>query len=288
PCSPTTTSVRRGWPCSSASASTTTRTPSSSSVCWSTRPPARSGRSTGSSPSRRLRRGSSRASATTRSSSRSPARCGASSTSSASSTSCASACSSGSARSGSVSRCRPRCDRASPNALSKWGAPIWPPNPPNRSSRPGEAVAPLDSDRLLKPRALADEREDSEPRQHHEREADPRAAIAARRRHAPAEDGRAERHAERGDGPPGSGSPPPRREQGLHGVQIVLRVHADGRLGRLHDRDRDAVLEEAQLLEPLGLLELRRRQAMEGLERGAPVGVETDVLVDRRADAVAV
>src|SRR5437870_11796216 len=82
------------------------------------------------------------------------------------------------------------------------GPEMAPHPPPDPSSRPGEAVAPLDSDRLLNSRAPADEREDSEPRQHHEREADPRAAIAARRRHAPAEDGRAERHAARGDGEP--------------------------------------------------------------------------------------
>src|SRR2546422_3554602 len=35
---------------------------------------------------------------------------------------------------------------------SKWGAPKWPPIPPNRSSRPGEAVARLDPHTLGAPR----------------------------------------------------------------------------------------------------------------------------------------
>src|SRR2546426_12727420 len=104
------------------------------------------------------------------------------------------------------------------------GGPEMAPQPPNRSSRPGEAVAPLDSDRLLKPRALADEREDSEPRQHQEREADPRAAIAARRRHAPAEDGRADRHAERGDGEPEPDRGAGRARPGEPGHEGVLHA----------------------------------------------------------------
>src|SRR5438034_1560588 len=44
----------------------------------------------------------------------------------------------------------------------------------------------------------------------------------------------------------------------------------------LDDHDRNAVLEEAELLQPLGLLERRGRQAMERLERRARVGVEAE------------
>ena len=35
--------------------------------------------------------------------------------------------------------------------LVKWGAPKWPPIPPQRSSRPGEAVARLDPQRSSRP-----------------------------------------------------------------------------------------------------------------------------------------
>src|SRR5213594_4257811 len=111
------------------------------------------------------------------------------------------------------------------------GPEMPPPNPPPPPSRPRGAPAPPPFHRLLKSRALADEREDSEPRQHHEREADPRAAIAARRRHAPAEDGRAERHAERGDGEPepdrGAGRARP-GELGHEGVLHAAMVPRPG------------------------------------------------------------
>src|SRR5262245_45638056 len=61
-------------------------------------------------------------------------------------------------------------------------------------------------------------------------------------------------------------SPPPRREQRLDDAQVLLGVHADRRLRRLHDGDRDAVLEKPELLEPLGSLEVGGRQTMKRLQ----------------------
>src|SRR5215470_1039075 len=85
-----------------------------------------------------------------------------------------------------------------------------------------------------------------------------------------------------------SRSPPPRREQPLDSAQVLLGVDADRGLRGLDHGDRDAILEKAQLLEPLRLLELGGRQAVKRLERSAPIGIEPDVLEHRRADAVAV
>src|SRR5439155_20702684 len=137
------------------------------------------------------------------------------------------------------------------------------PQPPNRSSRPGEAVAPLDSDRLLKPRALADEREDSEPRQHQEREADPRAAIAARRRHAPADNRPAERHAERGEGEPEPDRGAGRARPGELGHEGVLHaVPADAEEAE-HERQRYE--------EPRPRLPARQGEGQRA-ERGAAAG----------------
>ena len=60
-----------------------------------------------------------------------------------------------------------------------------------------------------------------------------------------------------------------------------------GSVGLSHG-DADAVLEKAQLLEPLGLLERRGRQAVERVQRGLAVGVEADVLVAHGPAPVAV
>src|SRR5207247_5170162 len=45
---------------------------------------------------------------------------------------------------GPAPRARARRRAAPPRHPSNWGGPEWPPKPPNRSSRPGEAVARLD------------------------------------------------------------------------------------------------------------------------------------------------
>src|SRR5439155_7469043 len=64
----------------------------------------------------------------------------------------------------------------------------------------------------------------------------------------------------------------------LDRLQILLGAHTDGQLVGLGDDDRDAVLEEAELLEALDRLERRRRKPVERFERCAAVGVEPDVL----------
>src|SRR5215813_9522497 len=72
------------------------------------------------------------------------------------------------------------------------------------------------------------------------------------------------------------------------GLQIGLGVDADRRLRRLDDDDVDPVLEEPKLLELLGELERRLRQAMERVQRGLAIGVEALMLEAYGADAVAV
>src|SRR5439155_6453061 len=77
-------------------------------------------------------------------------------------------------------------------------------------------------------------------------------------------------------------------QAGFGGAKVGLRVHAERGLVGLEDHDRDDVLKEAELLELLGLLEQRGRQAMERLERRARVGVEADVLEAGDAAGIAV
>src|SRR4029453_19555617 len=62
------------------------------------------------------------------------------------------------------------------------------------------------------------------------------------------------------------------REDGLDRAQVVLGVHAHRGLLGLDDPDRDAALEQAQLLELLGALERRGGQRGEPLVHGAAVG----------------
>src|SRR5207245_5414387 len=78
------------------------------------------------------------------------------------------------------------------------------------------------------------------------------------------------------------------REVSFDGAEVGFRVDSDRGLVGLDDRDRDPVLEESQLLELLGELERRGWQEVEGLERGAPVGVEADVPEASDASSVAV
>src|SRR5438034_946785 len=78
------------------------------------------------------------------------------------------------------------------------------------------------------------------------------------------------------------------REVSFDGAEVGFRVDSDRGLVGLDDRDRDPVLEESQLLELLGELERRGWQEVEGLERGAPVGVEADVPEASNASSVAV
>src|SRR5439155_13938603 len=78
------------------------------------------------------------------------------------------------------------------------------------------------------------------------------------------------------------------REVSFDGPECGFRVDSDRGLVGLDVRDRGPVLEESQLLELLGDLERRGWQEVEGLERGAPVGVEADVLEASDASSVAV
>ena len=57
----------------------------------------------------------------------------------------------------------------------------------------------------------------------------------------------------RESGDPSAAAP---REHGLDGPEILLRVDADGGLGRLEHADRDALLEQSELLEALRALEV--------------------------------
>ncbi len=70
--------------------------------------------------------------------------------------------------------------------------------------------------------------------------------------------------------------------------QVFFGVDPDRRLVGLHDDDRDAVLQEAELLQALRALQRGRRQGMEAVERRGPVRVEPDVLVAHGMDPVAV
>jgi hypothetical protein len=71
------------------------------------------------------------------------------------------------------------------------------------------------------------------------------------------------------------------RGERARAFEVLGRVDAE-RHG-LDDRDVDAhaVLERAQLLELLALLERRGGRAHEALERAAAIGVEADVMVER-------
>ena len=64
-------------------------------------------------------------------------------------------------------------------------------------------------------------------------------------------------------------------------LEIVGRVDAERH--RLHDLgvDAHAGFERAQLFEPLAPFQRRRRQRHEALERGAAVGIEPDVVIER-------
>ena len=68
-------------------------------------------------------------------------------------------------------------------------------------------------------------------------------------------------------------------------LQILRRVHAHRVPRRLQDVQALPVFQYAQLLEPLDLLERRRRPAREGEEEPPAVGVETDVLEGGAATA---
>ena len=82
----------------------------------------------------------------------------------------------------------------------------------------------------------------------------------------------------------------PRREPFAGACEVVGRVDAERRRVDERDVDAHARLQRAQLLEPLALLQRRGRQGDEARERGAPIGVEADVvqqvaLAPRRAGA---
>ena len=85
-------------------------------------------------------------------------------------------------------------------------------------------------DRLPEARALADGRQDQEPARHREREAEPRAPVAAGPLDAGAEDGRAECDAEGGDREPEAdrgGGRARARELGHQGVLDAVPADAE-------------------------------------------------------------
>ncbi len=67
-------------------------------------------------------------------------------------------------------------------------------------------------------------------------------------------------------------------EEGLDGAEVFFGVDADGVEGGGFDVERDAVFEEAELLEAFGLLEGAGREGGEAAEGGGAVGVEAEVL----------
>ena len=64
-------------------------------------------------------------------------------------------------------------------------------------------------------------------------------------------------------------------------LEIGRRVDAERHAVDERHVDAHAGLERAQLLELLALLERRRRQRHEALERRAAIGVDADVVVER-------
>src|SRR5262249_38301255 len=79
-----------------------------------------------------------------------------------------------------------------------------------------------------------------------------------------------------------------RGEAGLGGPQILLGIDADRGLGRLADRDANAVLKEPEPLQALRDLQRRGWQPMERLQRRLAIRIEADVLVAHGPAAVAV
>ena len=64
-------------------------------------------------------------------------------------------------------------------------------------------------------------------------------------------------------------------------LQVLGRVDAERHAVDDRHVDAHAGFQRAQLLEPLALFERRGRQADEPLERGAAIGIEADVVVER-------
>ena len=79
-----------------------------------------------------------------------------------------------------------------------------------------------------------------------------------------------------------------RGEQLARALQIGRRIDAERHAVDDGDVDAHAGFERAQLLELLALLERRGRQRDEARERGAAIGVEADVVVERAVAAGAV
>ena len=73
----------------------------------------------------------------------------------------------------------------------------------------------------------------------------------------------------------------PPREHGLDGPEILLRVHAHGGLGGLEHPDRDALLEQSELLEPLRAAPLGILRRLQG-ERAPPRRPALHYLLSRR------
>jgi hypothetical protein len=74
--------------------------------------------------------------------------------------------------------------------------------------------------------------------------------------------------------------------EGLYALEVFFGVYADGVVVGGFDVDGDAVFEEAELFEALGLFEEAVGQGGEALEGGFAVGVEADVLPVLRRDVV--
>ena len=73
-----------------------------------------------------------------------------------------------------------------------------------------------------------------------------------------------------------------------HSLQVFLGVNSNRVVRRLADVDFDSVFEETQLFQPFAFFEYGFRLAHKKIERGLPVGVETEVLEVARAGAIAV
>jgi hypothetical protein len=77
-------------------------------------------------------------------------------------------------------------------------------------------------------------------------------------------------------------------EEGFNALEVGFGVYADGVEVGGGYVERDAVFEEAELFEALGLLEGAVGEGGEDPEGGFAVGIEADVLPVRRVDAIAV
>src|SRR6267142_5298877 len=69
-----------------------------------------------------------------------------------------------------------------------------------------------------------------------------------------------------------------RQNQAFHAFQVVFRVYPNSIVNRLRDMNRDAIFQEAQLLQALAALQCGLRERAEAVERGLAIGIKAEML----------